>query len=336
MKTLFIGRGRMALMVLARLLEDGVDVARVVVADMHNDVIGGSNEDFRELAAGRGVPCMVIKDINDEAVCAELAAVGAEYGVCVQWPRMLGRRAVETVSRGFLNFHASLLPRYRGNASNNWALVLGEETVGATVHLMLADNLDNGPIVLQRAMDVGARTRIADIVDFTLDNAPGMMSEALAGLEAGTLAPVPQDEAQAVRSYSRLPLDGEIDWSADPETIDRLVRAAGPPYPGAFTFLDGRRLVILDGAPLDPGEQFVGMPGHIARLLPQGHIAVITGHGGMFEVRRVRLGDYEGVPTGVVRSIKKRLGMHASLEIEALKERVAALERLLDGRKGEA
>jgi methionyl-tRNA formyltransferase len=167
-----------------------------------------------------------------------------------------------------LNLHGSLLPRYRGRAPLNWAILNGETETGMTLHHMIAEP-DAGDIVLQRRIAIGP-DETAPELQLRLDAAAtSILLEALPHIAAGTAQRAPQDHALATRFGRRRPADGAFEWTWPARRIHDLVRAVTRPYPGAFTLHDGRRLNLWRtrvpgawcGPRLAPGELWRSAPG---------------------------------------------------------------------------
>jgi methionyl-tRNA formyltransferase len=327
MDIIFIGRGVIAFNVLCRLVEESFNVRVVGVSTRHTQLTGGGANMFKEFCSSKGIPVKVIDNINNQETISNFKKIDADYGVCIQWPKMLGQGVIETTQKGFLNYHASHLPKYRGNSSNNWAIIQGEPFVGVTAHLMLPDALDNGHIVLQKCFDLTSETSIKDVIDFYTSAAPSVVTQALKGLEQGTIDPKPQKEEDSLRSYSRLPRDGEIDWNQSAIAIDRLVRAVSAPYPGAYTFYKGEKLRISKVKPLKNPPDYIGVPGHIVQLNADGTVWVLAGRDDILIIEEIDFGELKKIKPGkIIKSIKDRLGLDTSDEIMLLKSRIQAFE----------
>ena len=220
-------------------------------------------------------------------------------------PAMLGLAA-------FVNVHYSPLPRYRGRANVNWAIINGEDHAAISVHT-LVPNLDAGGVLFQETVPIGPRTTATDL--YATLNAlqhrelGPAVSRRLAG-EAG----VPQDEAQATYGCTRTPEDGELDWGASTDVLDRLVRGLTPPAPGAFTYLGLQRLWVDRAEPAPEPDRFEGrVPGRVSRVArDQGWVDVLSGDG-VLRLHDVRLED--GTPAraaDVVRSVRATLGLRTT------------------------
>jgi methionyl-tRNA formyltransferase len=264
--------------------------------------------DFERLAKEAGAPFFNDAAINSPQNLQRLRESGAELAISWNWRTRIGAAAIASFPNGILNAHAGDLPRYRGNACPNWAILRGESDIGLCVHAMIADEFDAGDVLVREKMPIGTDTYIEDVYVWIRARVPGMFLEAVNGIAAGTARRDPQsgDPADWLRCYPRRPEDGLIDWRASPETVHRLVRASSRPLAGAYTSLDGNRVVIWRAA-IDrhPGP-FAAVPGQIL-YGANGDPVVACGDG----VLRLTDIEVEGAADGklrILKSLRQRLG----------------------------
>jgi methionyl-tRNA formyltransferase len=229
--------------------------------------------DMAGWAQGKAAPVVLfsgydalLRDLADRAITVCLAA---------GWYHMIPRQFRGRFQLGCIGFHASLLPQLRGGAPLNWAILAGLPETGVTM-LQLGNGVDDGPIYGQMRFPIRPRSTIADLVAASTHACSDLVGKLLPGIIAGDLTPTPQ---QGTPSYAlqRRPDDGRIDWTAPAERIDRLVRATGRPYPGAFTSLEGQCIRIWQTELLDEPPCVYGMPGQIVRLPGIACPCVVTG-----------------------------------------------------------
>ena len=170
---------------------------------------------------------------------ARIAACRPDFLFSFYYRLMLKAPLLALAARGALNMHGSLLPRYRGRAPVNWAIIHGETQTGATLHYM-TEKPDDGDIVAQTAVPILPDDTAKEVFDKVTVAAELTLHGALPALFAGTAPRRAQDRAQATYFGGRKPEDGVIDWSQPAVDIHNLVRAVAPPYPGARTRLRGR------------------------------------------------------------------------------------------------
>ncbi|PHM56658.1 bifunctional UDP-4-amino-4-deoxy-L-arabinose formyltransferase/UDP-glucuronic acid oxidase ArnA [Xenorhabdus sp. KK7.4] len=163
---------------------------------------------------------------------------------------MLSQDILSLAKKGAFNLHGSLLPKYRGRAPVNWAILNGETETGVTLHKMSA-KADAGDVVAQQAVQI-EKTDTSLIVHGKIrEAATELLNDILPRFKADNYLSIPQDESQATYFGRRTAEDGEIFWHKSSEEINNLVRAVTEPYPGAFTFLGGRKITIWRSVPLN-------------------------------------------------------------------------------------
>ena len=182
-------------------------------------------------------------DPNTEELVERLRAIAPDYLFSFYYRHMLSCEVLATATRGAYNMHGSLLPKYRGRSPVNWAVLHGEGETGATLHRMEVKP-DAGPIVDQMAVPILPDDLAVDVFRKVTLAAEIVVNRSLPRLLDGSAPHVEQDLSQGSYFGGRRPEDGRIDWSRDARAIHDLVRAVAPPYPGAFTDIEGRRLTI--------------------------------------------------------------------------------------------
>ncbi|HET6196440.1 MAG TPA: formyltransferase [Acetobacteraceae bacterium] len=223
------------------LLEQGVTVELVVT---HQD---DPNENrwygsLAEFAAGHSLPCVTPAKI-DEGLVARVAALAPDFIFSFYYRNMIPMPLLSNARRGALNMHGSMLPRFRGRAPVNWAIVRGASETGATLHYMV-EKADAGDIVDQAAVPIGENDTAVEVFYKVADAAELILRRSLPLLIAGTAPRRVQNLAEGEYCGRRRPEDGRIDWSRPAREIHNLVRAVAPPFPGAFGFVDGQRWLV--------------------------------------------------------------------------------------------
>jgi methionyl-tRNA formyltransferase len=284
--------------------------------------------DFRRLADELGCAFFCDSAINRPEYVRMAAESGAEAAISVNWLTLVGEEMRAQFAHGVINAHAGDLPRFRGNACPNWAIIAGESRVVLTLHRMAA-GLDAGPILLQRSFPLGPETYIADVYNFIGGSVPQMFVEVLDGLEAGTLRAraQPADPALSLRCFPRLPRDGQIDWAMPAEQIARLVRASAEPFAGAYSFLGADKVVVWRARPGRLPYPYLGAPGQVGERRPAaGEVVVLTGDG-LLVLEEVETAASGRRPAAeVIRSARARLGLDAGEEIARLRSEIERLK----------
>jgi methionyl-tRNA formyltransferase len=230
------------------LLDRRVDVPLVVT---HEDA-AGENIWFgsvAKLAGEKGVEAITPGDPNAREVVERIRGLAPDFLFSFYYRMMLGAPLLAIPKRGAFNMHGSLLPKYRGRVPVNWAIIHGETETGATLHEMVAKP-DAGRIVDQESVPIAPDDLALDVFRKVTGAAERVLARSLPGLIDGSAALRAQDPSRGSYFGGRKPEDGRIDWSQPAKRIHDLVRAVAPPYPGAFTELEGKRLRVLRTRPL--------------------------------------------------------------------------------------
>jgi len=238
------------------LLDAGIEVKLVVT---HADDPGERVwfESVERLARGRGLQVRV--DPAPDELERSLRAAAPDFIFSFYYRRMLAPALLALATRGAYNMHGSLLPKHRGRAPVNWAILLGDTETGATLHEMVAKP-DAGRIVDQEAVPIGPDDLAIDVFRRVTGAAAAVLRRSLPRLVAGTADLRAQDLSRGSYHGGRRPEDGRIDWSKSAAEIHNLVRAVAPPYPGAFSEENGRRRMILRTR-IEPGRR--AQPGRL-------------------------------------------------------------------------
>ncbi|HTR02327.1 MAG TPA: formyltransferase [Thermoanaerobaculia bacterium] len=196
-----------------------------------------------DLARSRGIDPVVMENPLDPAAIARVAAARPDLLFSFYYRRILPAEMLAIPPLGAWNVHGSLLPKFRGRAPVNWAVLKGETRTGATLHAM-TERADRGAILDQEAVPIGPDDTAIEVQRRVTEAAVTVLARRLDELEAGTAQPVPQDEAAASRFGRRRPDDGRIDWTRPAKEVHDLVRAVTHPYPGAFTDVFGQKTFV--------------------------------------------------------------------------------------------
>lgn len=218
--------------------------------------------------------------LRDPGIREELARLAPDLIVVAAYGKLLPRAILDLPAHGCINVHASLLPRHRGAAPIQWALLEGDATTGVTI-MQMNEGLDEGDILVQRIEPVVSTDTGATLGARLARLGAQALVEAIHGLKAGTIAPVPQDSSRATLAPRIRKEAGRIDWREPAQRLERKVRAFQP-WPAAYTSLGGRQLKILHAAVRTPsaGGAAPRPAGTVTASAPEG-ITVATGDGSL-------------------------------------------------------
>ncbi len=263
MKLVFCGTPRFAVPTVQALIAAGHEIPLVVTQP--DRPVGRAQEmtappvKQTALAAGMAV-AQPEKIRNNEEFRARLEAIAPDAIVVVAYGRIIPPWMLALPRLGCINLHASLLPKYRGAAPIQWAVAMGETVTGNTT-MLLEEGLDTGPILLQQEMAIGPEQTAAELFDVLAEAGAPLVVETLAGLDTGRIPPRRQDDAQATLAPLLDREDGRMDFAARTAAELKNRWRGFQPWPGAFTSLDGKKLIVHRMDAVDAAEDLVAEPG---------------------------------------------------------------------------
>lgn len=242
-----------------------------------------------------GVPLMKVASCNDEATAECIKALGdaATAWVVIAFGQKLGKTLL--ADRFAINLHASLLPRWRGAAPINWALLEGDEVAGNSV-ITLADTMDAGLVLGQSTRPVGPLMTTGDLHDVLADDGPALVERVLAEHEGGTLKPVVQDEMSVTQAPKLSKADGWVDFARAADVCRRRINGLAP-WPGVTVRFRGDGLKVLRAETISlntPGGAEGGPPA--GTILDAGEGFVLCGNGGVLRVLEVQAAGKKAMP----------------------------------------
>jgi len=225
--------------------------------------------DFEQLAAEVGADYRYFQKPSDINTIHH----DCEVGISVNWHTILSPAFIQSFPKGIINAHMGDLPRYRGNACPNWAIINGEKKITITLHQMSAE-LDAGIMLAKAHYHMTPETYITDIYEHAETIIPRMFVDVLNSPVKGK-----KQFGRPLRCYPRLPSDNHIDWNQDANQIHRLIRASSHPFSGAYTHLNGTQLTIWRAHTEQPTFDYLAVPGQVLERRKDGSVAVATGDG---------------------------------------------------------
>jgi UDP-4-amino-4-deoxy-L-arabinose formyltransferase/UDP-glucuronic acid dehydrogenase (UDP-4-keto-hexauronic acid decarboxylating) len=267
-------------------------------------------EEFADIASSLRCTFINTRDLTAETSQAMISEAGADVAISVNWVARIPAKVRALFAHGILNAHAGDVPRYRGNACPNWAILNGEGEAAVSL-MQMDDGLDTGPVFKKIHVPIQDDTYISDLYAAIDQIVPTLFAETLDALQAGTarFESQPEDPEQALRCYPRRPEDGRINWQSESKKIARLVRASAEPFAGAYCFLEEQQQVIVWRAHAEAHPTpFCGIAGQVKEIRQKrGEVAVLAGDG-LVVLEEVEVGNRGRVePTRVVSSSRSRL-----------------------------
>lgn len=237
---------------LETLLDLQADIAGVFTLDPELAAQVSGAVPWEDLTLAHGIPLHHVRNINDPEAVSTLRGLSPDLVFCVGWTQLLRREILRLPRLGCVGFHGSALPRYRGRAPVNWAIIHGERETGNTM-MLLDEGVDTGDILAQRLFPIDDDDTCATIYEKVARSEDEMIREVLPLIREGRMPRTPQDHAAATVMPKRRPADGVIDWSKSTRQLHDWVRALTHPYPGAFTHVNGTRLFVWKARPSPRG-----------------------------------------------------------------------------------
>jgi methionyl-tRNA formyltransferase len=252
----FMGTPDFAVPTLAELIAQGHDIAAVYSQPPRPKGRGMALEPgpVHKFAAGAGLQVRTPLSLKGEAEQAEFAALNIDAAIVVAYGLLLPKAILDAPALGCFNLHGSLLPRWRGAAPIQRAVMAGDAQTGVMV-MQMEEGLDTGPVLMAERVPVGRKTSGELAAELSRLGAD-LMVRALGALERGAIMPVTQSEDGVTYAKKILKDEARIDWTKSAAEIDCLVRGISP-FPGAFTEVNGERLKVLYAEPANG----VGAPG---------------------------------------------------------------------------
>ncbi len=265
LKIVFFGTPDFAVESLSRLVDGGYNVVAVVT--MPDKPAGRGRQlqqsDVKRYAVEHGLPVLQPVSLKDEAFIAELRSFGAQLFIVIAF-RMLPEAVWQMPSLGTFNLHASLLPRYRGAAPINWAVMNGDTETGVTT-FFLKHEIDTGDVIQQRSCPIGRDDNVEDVHDRLMVMGADMVLETVDAIINGTVKPIPQDQmlttGQQPTPAPKIFKDTcRIDWTRPAEELYNHIRGLSP-YPAAWTVLkdeNGNEVTTIKVYKTGEPEPFTG------------------------------------------------------------------------------
>ncbi|MHB1420810.1 MAG: methionyl-tRNA formyltransferase [Bacillota bacterium] len=282
-RVILLGQAAFGGDVLNALHEDGTTIVGVITVPEAKPA-----QPVVEAAAKLNIPLLRTHDFKSSETINWISNLKPDLFVLAFVTDFIPMEVIKIATLGGLNYHPSLLPKYRGSTAMNWAVINGEQETGITVHF-IDDGLDTGPILIQEKVPIEPAENVKNLYFQKLyPLGIKMMTKAVRLIREGNVQAVPQDHSQASFQLSIKEKDAVIDWSAPHQTVHNLIRGCNP-NPGACTNLLGAKLKIWEA---EPHPCAGGDPGLVIKILEGKGFCVSTSDGAIL-VKQVQ---YENGP----------------------------------------
>ena len=276
---MFMGTPEISATCLKRLIDDGHGICAVITREDKPRGRGNvmTPTPVKTLALENGIPVYTPSTLRDEAFASLLDEYKPEIIVVVAYGKILPLNVIEYPKFGCVNLHVSLLPKYRGAAPMQRAIMEGEKETGVTV-MYMAEGLDTGDIISVSKFPILPEDDFEAIHDRSAEVGGALLSETIENIYNGTAGRIPQDDSLACYAKKVEKDDCKIDFALSAKALDCIIRGVTP-IPGAFAYHNGRMLKINKARPVD-GK---GRPGEVIDLSDkgEGYITIACGEGAL-------------------------------------------------------
>ncbi|RXK46964.1 methionyl-tRNA formyltransferase [Halorientalis pallida] len=263
----------------------GADIRAVFTRPTDGDI--ADQTDFSSVAATVGADYHEVESVNTDPVVETIAAYDPELLFVVGWSRLVERRVLDIPSVAALGMHPAPLPRGRGRAPIAWNLIKGLDTTALSL-FHLVEEADAGDLVGQRPIDIELDDDAASLYATVVDAGRELIREYYPRFETGEVPRIPQDDARATWWPKRVPEHGLIDWRRSSMAVYNWIRGQSHPYPGAYSYLKGRRVTVWEANP-PTGERVFTEPGEIRGR--DGDVLRVGTWEGRIELTQLQIGD---------------------------------------------
>ncbi len=278
LRVAFFGTPEFAVPALSRLLDAGFPVVAAVTQPDRPRGRGQkpSPGPVKLLAAQRGIPVLQPERLRHEDFLKSLAGTAPDIGVVAAYGKILPEPVLTLPPLGLVNVHASLLPRWRGASPVHRAVMAGDAETGVSI-MRIVKELDAGAVFATARRTIGPEERSDEVERDLASLGAGLLLDVLASIELGEASETPQDSTSVTYAPLLTKEEGRLDWSEPAVALHNRIRGLHP-WPHAFTFLNGARVIVLRSLPPDPGGETRGAPGEVLAM-HAGHLEVATGAG---------------------------------------------------------
>jgi len=291
MRIAIIGRTNILLETAKFLNESGFEIP-LIITSSNSDYDNLQQDSFKNFAASINASYINTTNLTSKQVENKIVESKCEYAISMNWQTLIKKSTIELFNSGILNIHPGDLPRYRGNATVNWAILNNENQIGLTLHFM-NEKLDEGPIVNKLFYKLDDKSYVGDVYDWIQKSCPSFVFESLKGLENKSIKIINQFEinTKPMRCYPRKPEDSQINWNNSNKDIFRLIRASSKPFLGAYSFLSpsNEKVIIWKAIEITYDFDYYAIPGQICYT--DKNYPVISTQNGFIKILDAKIDD---------------------------------------------
>lgn len=310
MNIAIIGRTHILLSAAKHLREAGHKVKLIITAKEAPEY-QASVLDYQKFAKKISAYFMETPKINEKIkdISKVVKKHDIQIGLSMNYVNVISQEIIDLFPLGILNAHLGDLPKYRGNATINWAIINREPKLALCVHRMVGGELDSGDIITRAYKNIALDTKVTEFYLWMEEKTPILFEDALVKLNKNPkyfLEKQSKKPSDILRCYPRIPADSQIDWQKNNVDILALINASTEPFQGAYTFYDDQKIIIWDAELYLDKEKYLAIPGQIAKIdQTDSSIILICGQGKL-KIKEIQIDNYRGAPSPKIKSIRKR------------------------------
>ena len=273
-KTVFIGSVFSSKVALETLIDNNVAIDLVCSLDEEASKNVSDYFPIHNIAIKNNIPYIKFKKINSAEVINKIKEIKPDFIFVIGLSQIISKDILDTAAEYSIGFHPTPLPKYRGRAAIPWQIILGVKNSKVTL-FKLDQGMDSGDIICQYPYYINESDYAMDVYAKICDAMRNALIKCIPDIYNGSVKFKKQNNNEATYLLIRRPEDGRIDWKLSGKKIETLIRAASRPYPGAFSFYNGNK-VIFWKARIEKNNMYIGIPGQIAWINNKNEIAIIT------------------------------------------------------------
>ncbi|MFT4555781.1 MAG: methionyl-tRNA formyltransferase [Planctomycetaceae bacterium] len=308
------------------LIRHGADVVGVLQLRGESSHTVTAFSPLDELAESHGIPCATFRNINDSEIVEQVCQWQPDLMFVVGLSQLVRDEMMSIPARGCVGFHPTFLPAGRGRAPLAWLTL--DAQPGAATFFLIDEGVDSGPIFVQETFEVTPEDYASDVGHKLVEATGRALDRWLPELLTGVWNPQPQDEILATYNGRRSLDDGLLDWHQASDEIHSLIRAASTPHPGAYTWYQGRKLIVWR-AEFEKHLPWRGAVGRVLHLEAERGALVQTGDGLLWLTHVQFAEETEPCAAESVLKVGVKLGFVVQDEVAALRMRVDDFEARL-------
>jgi len=257
MGVIFFGATKLGFECCKAIIDEGVVVDAIFTIEKEYSIKYKSNyekikmtnvlfEDFSYFNLTYNIPVINFINNKSDQYIEYINDIKPDLIIVIGWYYNIPNAILSIPNKGSIAIHASLLPKYRGNAPLVWAMINGEKQTGVSLFFLEGD-IDSGDIIAQKSFQINDNDTIKNVLKKAEKASIMLIKKYIKTILTLEIQRHKQKHSEATYYPKRTPKDGEIDWSWDNDRINRFIRAQTRPYPGAYTFINGKKITIFDG-----------------------------------------------------------------------------------------